>query len=129
VIDVELDEVLMLPNEGSSQESLLVRARLQLATGTIESELVETLQDAIWELQEAAGGDLWFAICFHCALSGHARDYLIGDRSYWCYRDVAGNRGGESVGVADSDEPSRRYAGAYYVDAFHTCPAWRPLSS
>jgi hypothetical protein len=86
------------------------------------------LQDAIWELQEQTEklASWWFRTCYHCRYSGQARSYALSDREYWCYRDVPEayeeirSRGKYASSAA-------RFAGDYFVDAFHMCSAWQPV--
>jgi hypothetical protein len=85
------------------------------------------LTDAYVELQEITElvARWWLCTCFDCKYSGHARDYCLSDREYWCYRDVP-DAYAEIAAKGKYASQEARFAGDYFVDAFHTCAAWQP---
>jgi hypothetical protein len=105
-----------------------LQIKLAIDDKSFQTTICDTLQDAIWELHDLTRTEAEWRLytCYHCQYSGQARDYLVGDRQYWCYRDVP-----DAIAeIKARGKPIRsetRWAGAYYVDAFHTCAAWRPL--
>jgi hypothetical protein len=107
-----------------------LQLRLAIEDRNYETSLCNTLQDAVWELQEItkAQADWWLRTCYHCQYAGQARDYATSDREYWCYRDVPDAFAEIQVkGKYASQEAL--FAGNYFVNAFHTCAAWRPIQA
>jgi len=109
-----------IPNTNGSLKIRLIRDNLQF-----ESEASDTLTDAICDIQEEVEPDvdLWLMTCFHCKFAGHALNYLVGDREFWCYRD-APEAFEDVLKRGKSAKMSSRFAGAFFVNAFHTCAAW-----
>lgn len=122
------------PCQPTNNEQLsLSRIILIVDDKKYKTDTCDTIMDAIWELQEFIKPDaqIWLKTCYHCQFSGNAMDYLVGDRDYWCYRDVP-----EALDEirAKRKGASRlaRFSGKYFVNAFHTCSAWqlsRPQTS
>jgi len=105
-----------------------LQVKLILDDKSFQTTSCNTLQDAIWELQELTNTEAEWRLCtcYHCQYSGYARDYANSDREYWCYRDVPD----AVTEIQTSGKVIRhetRWAGAYFMDAFHTCAFWRPL--
>lgn len=112
----------------TSQNSLLASSQLRLTVDnkTYETTICDTLMDAIWDLQEIiqSKAEIWLYTCFHCQYNGHAMNYLVGDREYWCYRAVP-EAFAEIRAKRKAASQSARFAGKYFVNAFHTCAAWQ----
>jgi hypothetical protein len=105
-----------------------IEAALTIEGTTYKSEACATLSEAMAELRDAIGPetDWWLLTCYHCDFQQPAFRFLVDDRDEMrCYRDapealfVEAKRRGKGA----SDEAL--YAGHYYVNAFHTCAAWR----
>jgi hypothetical protein len=120
---------LFMPSYTHRPTSADLQLRLILEDESYQTTACDTLQDAIWELQEQTKLEAEWRLCtcFHCLYSGYARDYAVSDREYWCYRDVP-----EAVTEIQTNgkvvRNDTRWAGAYFMDAFHTCAFWRPLA-
>ncbi len=106
-----------------------LQLRLIIDDKSFQTTACDTLQDAVWELHELIGDEVkwWLYTCYSCQYSGYARDYLVSDRQYWCYRDVP-EAVSEIQAIGRAHRLRARWSGAYFVDAFHTCAAWRPLA-
>jgi hypothetical protein len=117
------------PNVGHSLFAAL-QLRLVIEGRKYETSLCNTLQDAVWELQEIteAKADWWLRTCYHCQYAGQARDYATSDREYWCYRDVP-DAFAEIQAKGKYASREALYAGSYFVNAFHVCAAWRPIQT
>jgi hypothetical protein len=107
-----------------------LQLRLVVDNKTYETALCNTLQDAIWELQEMTEAEAawWLRTCYHCQYSGQARDYALSDREFWCYRDVP-DAFAEIQAKGKYASREARQAGRYFVNAFHACAAWRLLAT
>ncbi len=105
-----------------------LQLRLNMEGKTYETTICDTLQDAIEELHEMTRAEaLWrLHACYSCRFSGHARDYIVSDREYWCYRDVP-EVVAEIQAKGRNKSGKGRFDGDYFVDAFHVCAAWQPL--
>jgi hypothetical protein len=130
VKQAELTEIFRpRPNVGHSLFAAL-QLRLVIEGRNYETSLCNTLQDAVWELQEIteAEADWWLRTCYHCQYAGQARDYATSDREYWCYRDVP-DAFAEIQAKGKYASREALYAGSYFVNAFHVCAAWRPIQT
>ena len=125
--DAELVETLV-PSRVADDTSLpSLKLALVLEGKTYETTLCDVLTDAYIEMHEMTEDvAAWrWCTCFCCRYARHARFYSNSDRQYWCYRDVPDALAEiEAKGKSASSES--RFAGNYYVDAFHTCAAWQP---
>ena len=115
----------------SESISVVINLCLVIDNSRYETEECDTLTDAIWELEERIGGGIkwWMQTCYHCLYSRPAFLVPVSDRDEMrCYRDVPDafeevKRQGKFASI------SALQAGHYFVDAFHSCAAWRPLKS
>ena len=104
---------------------------LKIEDKVFNTEPCDTLTDAISELHEVTeevgeGGDWRLCTCFNCEFAGYARKYSNSDREYWCYRDVEEDQWKEIKSKRKFANPEAKFAGKYFVDAFHFCAAWTP---
>ena len=107
-----------------------LQLRLTLDDQTYETTICDNLQDAVQELEEMteAEAQWWLCTCYHCHYSDHNRLYSLSDREYACYRDVP-EALAEIRAKGKIASPEARRAGKYFVDAFHTCAAWKPAQT
>lgn len=118
-------EVFKRSAEGDGHAMIEFSVVLKVGDNSYATEACDTLQDAIWELEETISHRATWRIrsCYHCFYSGHARFYATSDREYWCYRDIPDFPEWKSDWKGAT--PSERSSGHFYVNAFHTCAAWR----
>ncbi len=109
-----------------------VQLRLDMEGSTYETEPCATLSDAVRELRERFPADTewWLQTCHHCAYSS---PFLLGpgwdDRDdLQCYRD-AREALAEVRWMGKFAGYDTLHAGDYFVNAFHTCAAWRPSTA
>lgn len=124
---VKLTEIFSHSQDPNHPQVASMQLRLVVDGKSYETTVCDTLTDAIWELREltekVAEWDLY--ACFNCEYAGHAQEYSNSDREFWCYRDVPEAIAGIHAGVKYANQKAR-FAGRYFVDAFHTCAAWQP---
>lgn len=128
IYEAQLLEIFQVTETDSDSKSCTLRLELKVDQQVFQTEPCDTLQDAVWELDGLIGDQIQWQLrtCFHCYFSGHARDYITGDREYWCYRDSSIYP--ERRNQWKSVDPKIRFDADFYVNAFHTCAAWRPYN-
>lgn len=124
----EIVEVFSQSHHPDYPQVASLQLRLNIEGKTYETAICDTLQDAIEELHEMTSTEAqwWLYTCYSCRFSGHARNYSVGDREYWCYRDFP-EAYDEIKSKGKYASSARRFAGDYFVDAFHMCSAWQPI--
>ena len=124
----ELTEDFSLQSEPSS---VVIKLCLVIGNSRYETEECDTLTDAIWELGEIIDGDIkwWVQTCYHCIYSRPAFLVPMSDRDELrCYRDVP-DAFEEVKHRGKFADASALHAGHYFVNAFHSCAAWKPHES
>jgi hypothetical protein len=121
----ELLEI-FVPEQDVSR-GISVRLRLTIASTAYETDACATLTEALMELDDVIGSetDWWLQICHDCYYSAPAFLFPVDDRDdLRCYRD-APDVVAEVRDKGKFASPEALYAGSYFVNAFHTCAAWR----
>ena len=122
----KLTEIFSLQPE---KPSVVIRLSLDISDLSYLTGECDALTDAIWELEEIIGESTkwWIQTCYHCAYSRPAFLVPMSDRDEMrCYRDAPEAykevklRGKFASTIA-------LHAGHYFVSAFHSCAAWKPL--
>lgn len=114
-----------------TSQLIQVVLRLTLDGVTYETEPCITLTDALLELGDVIGSHVTWRLqtCYHCLYSFAAYPGPSSDRDELrCYRDAP--EAFEEIyhhGKFASQEAL--HAGAYAMNAFHTCVAWEPLTT
>ena len=111
-------------------EPLRCVLKLCLAIGDTryETEYCDSLTDAIWDLDEIINDNVtwWLQTCYDCIYSRPAYLFPVSDRDEMrCYRDVP-DAFEEVKNQGKFASNSALHAGHYFVDAFHSCAAWKP---
>jgi len=115
----------------NTNKPILLRLKLTVENKTFEAE-GDCLTEAIFELIEAIGPqiDWYLGTCYHCNYFG-AFDAGPGEddrEDLRCYRDAPHEQFLEVKKRAKFASLEAHCSGHYFVDAFHTCPAWTPNS-
>jgi hypothetical protein len=124
----EIVEIFSHSQDPGHPQVASLQLRLNIEGKTYETTICDTLQDAIEELHEMTRAEAQWLLyaCYSCRYSGYARDYSVSDREYWCYRDVP-DAYEEIKSKGKYASSAARFAGNYFVDAFHMCSAWQPV--
>lgn len=99
-----------------------VKVMLKVDDRTFESPWTESVREALTELH-LLDASWHFRTCMTCDFASHPSPYSNPDLEFWCYRDAPRTRSRLPAStVVDTDD---RFAGQYWVRAFHRCASWR----
>lgn len=123
-----IEEFIRAPLDKSTP--IHIRVGLKIGENFFQSDECDTLSDAIKELKEFIGDNtiLRLQTCFECIFGWPAfRGPGWDDRNSWrCYRDVPPETFKEVLNKLKFASHEVFFSGHYFVNAFHTCAAWRP---
>ncbi len=98
-----------------------------------ESQICNSLTEAMFSLDDMLGSSAkwWLTICFDCRFSREARFVPLDDRDFLvCYRDFP-NQLSQIEQLEDSRKDATQLSdgGHFFVNAFHSCAAWKEKRS
>lgn len=122
-----LDEIYVPDRTGRAYA--MIKLRLVIDSAEFETEECSTLADAALELEEIIGSGVEWCLqtCFECDYCSSAFPSPASDRDdLRCFRDDP-EAFMEVKRKQKFASAEARFSGHYFVNAFHTCAAWRPL--
>jgi hypothetical protein len=123
-----LTEVLVPYHGPKPGRSVSVKLLFSVDNQFFETELNDTLQDAFIELDEQMGSSdaLWFKVCYQCHYGYPKLEGPQDEReNLQCFRDSPPEHFEEAKRLGKFATAAARQSGDYFVNAFHTCAAWK----
>ena len=123
-----LTEVLVPHHGPKPGRSVNVKLLFSVDNQFFETDLNDTLQEAFIELDEQMGSSdaLWFKVCYQCHYGFPKLNGPQDEReNLQCFRDSPLEHFEEVKRLSKFASAAAQHSGDYFVNAFHTCAAWK----